>query len=107
MRPLPRPKPVAPLPPCARLRRPEAAAKGLILFVGLDVHNDSIAVSLAPSDSSEVRRYGIIGGTLDAGLRLDTRRHCRIDRLVLEFYVAHPSRYQQFQGLCSVLITWS
>ena len=32
------------------------------LFIGLDVHNDSIAVSLAPSDSTEVRRYGIIGG---------------------------------------------
>src|ERR1035437_2180083 len=39
-----------------------AGAKPLVLFVGLDVHNDSIAVSLAPSDSTEVRRYGIIGG---------------------------------------------
>ena len=28
------------------------------LYVGLDVHNDSIAVSLASSDSTEVRRYG-------------------------------------------------
>jgi hypothetical protein len=28
------------------------------LYVGLDVHTDSIAVSLAPSDSTEVRRYG-------------------------------------------------
>jgi hypothetical protein len=26
------------------------------LFIGLDVHNDSIAVSLAPSASTEVRR---------------------------------------------------
>ena len=38
-----------------------AGSKSSVLFVGLDVHNDSIAVSLAPSDSTEVRRYGIIG----------------------------------------------
>src|SRR5437773_8491504 len=35
------------------------------LFIGLDVHNDTIAVSLAPSASTEVRRYGIIGGQHD------------------------------------------
>jgi transposase len=40
------------------------------LFIGLDVHNDSIAVSLAPSDSSEVRRYGVIGGSHDDVLKL-------------------------------------
>jgi transposase len=34
--------------------------------VGLDVHKDSIAVSIAPANSTEVRRYGIIGGTLAA-----------------------------------------
>jgi hypothetical protein len=28
----------------------------VILFIGLDVHNDSIAVSTAPWDSTEVRR---------------------------------------------------
>src|SRR6266850_6395534 len=41
-----------------------------VLFIGLDVHNDSIAVSLAPSDSTEVRRYGILGGTHDDVLKL-------------------------------------
>ena len=41
-----------------------------ILFIGLDVHNDSIAVSLAPSNSTEVRRYGLIGGSHDDVLRL-------------------------------------
>src|ERR1035438_9603951 len=49
---LPRPKPTAPMTAAALPGRPEAAAKGLVLFVGLDVHNDSIAVSLAPSDST-------------------------------------------------------
>ncbi len=34
----------------------------VIQYVGLDVHNDSIAISIAPSDCAEVRRYGIIGG---------------------------------------------
>jgi transposase len=47
-----------------------AAVKSPVLFIGLDVHNDSIAVSLAPSDSTEVRRYGIIGGEHDDVLKL-------------------------------------
>ena len=51
----PRPKPAAPV-----------TVKGPVLFIGLDVPNDSIAVSLAPSDATEVRRYGILGGTLAA-----------------------------------------
>ena len=38
----------------------------IIHYIGLDVHKDSIAVSIAPQNSTEVRRYGIIGGTLDA-----------------------------------------
>jgi transposase len=40
--------------------------KKMILYIGLDVHKDSIAVAIAPADSTEVRHYGIIGGTLDA-----------------------------------------
>ena len=38
----------------------------VIHYVGLDVHKETIAVSIAPAGSTEVRRYGIIGGTLDA-----------------------------------------
>lgn len=38
----------------------------IIHYLGLDVHKDSIAVSIAPEASPEVRRYGIIGGSLDA-----------------------------------------
>lgn len=59
-----------PLPaPCRNVPAPPPAP-GPILFLGLDVHNDSIAVSLAPSDSTEVPRYGIIGGTHDDVLKL-------------------------------------
>ena len=36
----------------------------VIHFLGLDVHKDSIAVSIAPADSAEVRFYGTIGGAL-------------------------------------------
>lgn len=38
----------------------------IIHYLGLDVHKDSIAVSIAPAQSTEVRRYGLIGGSLDA-----------------------------------------
>jgi len=36
-----------------------------ILFIGMDVHKESIVVSLADDDRTEVRRYGAIGGSLD------------------------------------------
>jgi len=35
-----------------------------ILFIGMDVHKESIVISLADDDRTEVRRYGAIGGTL-------------------------------------------
>lgn len=60
--PLPPPPPAQPAP----APRPPGPA----LYLGLDVHNDTIAVSLAPSDSPEVRRYGIIGGQHDDVLKL-------------------------------------
>ena len=42
----------------------------IVHYIGLDVHKETIAVSIAPQNSTEVRRYGIIGGTLDAGDKL-------------------------------------
>jgi transposase len=38
----------------------------IIHHLGLDVHKESIAVAIAPERSTEVRRYGIIGGSLEA-----------------------------------------
>ena len=38
----------------------------ILHYLGLDVHKETIAVSIAPGDSTEVRRYGIINGSLDA-----------------------------------------
>jgi len=40
----------------ALVERSGTAGGGPALYVGLDVHTDSIAVSLAPSDATEVRR---------------------------------------------------
>jgi transposase len=38
----------------------------IVHYLGLDVHKETIAVSIAPQNSTEVRRYGLIGGTLAA-----------------------------------------
>ena len=35
----------------------------VIHFIGLDVHKESVSVSIAPSNSTEVRHYRTIGGT--------------------------------------------
>ena len=64
---------------------PPPLLAGRVLFIGLDVHNDSIAVSLAPSDSTEVRRYGIIGG-----------EHDDVLKLVKKLQAAHPGTLLKF-----------
>jgi hypothetical protein len=50
------------------------------LFIGLDGHNDSIAVSLVPSDSTKARRYGIIGGEYDDVLSCQKTGGCPSQR---------------------------
>ena len=81
-----RPQPTTPSAPIA--------APGPGLFVGLDVHNDSIAVSLAPSDSSEVRRYGILGGQHDDVLKLLKKLSAAHPGVALKFcYEAGPRGY--------------
>ena len=37
-----------------------------VLYVGLDVHKESIVVATALQDDTEVHLHGPIGGTLDA-----------------------------------------
>jgi len=67
---------------------------GPVLYIGLDVHNDTIAVSLAPSDSTEVRRYGIIGGTHDDVLKLCKKLQSAHPGTGLRFcYEAGPRGY--------------
>jgi len=79
---------------CGRPAPPSPAPGGRILFTGLDVHNDTIAVSLAPSDSTEVRRYGIIGGQHDDVLRLLKKLSGAHPGVALKFcYEAGPRGY--------------
>jgi transposase len=69
-------------------------ATSQVLYIGLDVHNDTIAVSLAPSDSTEVRRYGIIGGQHDDVLRLIKKLSAAHPGAILRFcYEAGPRGY--------------
>jgi len=78
-----------------------ATGRGPALYLGLDVHTDSIAVSLAPSDSSEVRRYGLIGGTHDDVLRLAKKLQAAHPGVTLEFwYEAGPHGYPLCRFLC-------
>ncbi len=70
------------------------------MFIGLDVHNDSIAVSIAPSDSTEVRRYGIIGGEHDDVLKLAKKLQASHPGTTLKFcYEAGPRGF----ALCRCL----
>lgn len=79
---------------CGPPARVPPARAGLALFIGLDVHNDSIAVSLAPSDTTEVRRYGIIGGQHDDVLRLIKKLQAAHPGVALKFcYEAGPRGY--------------
>src|SRR5436190_448049 len=40
--------------------------KKIVHYLGLDVHKETIAVAIAPQNTTEVRSYGVIGGTLEA-----------------------------------------
>src|ERR1039458_5714893 len=71
-----------------------------VLFVGLDVHNESIAVSIAPSETTEVRRYGIIGGEHDDVLKLVKKLQAAHLGTILKFcYEAGPRGF----ALCRCL----
>ena len=79
--------------PAARPGRSPTTPNGPALFIGLDVHTDSIAVSLAPSDTTEVRRYGLIGGTHDDVLKLARKLQSAHPDVILKFcYEAGPDR---------------
>ena len=40
--------------------------KKIVHYLGLDVHKETIAVAIAPQNTTEVRCYGIIGGAIEA-----------------------------------------
>jgi transposase len=82
--------------------------KKIVHYIGLDVHKESIAVAIAPEKNSEVRKYGIIGGTLDALDKLIKK--LSLPNVELRFvYEAGPCGYVIYRHLkekgypCSVV----
>lgn len=77
-------------------------------YIGLDVHKETIAVAIAPQNSTEVRRYGIIGGTLDAVDKLVKK--LTLEKVELRFvYEAGPCglvlcRHLRSQGISCALV---
>lgn len=68
------------------------------MFVGLDVHKESIEIALAPAGSSEVRPYGRITGDLDAVdkiIRSLRQRHAQLNFV----YEAGPCGYALYRHL--------
>lgn len=74
-------------------------------YIGLDVHKESIAVAIAPENTTEVRSYGIIDGTLEAVDKLVKKLSMENVELLFVYeagpcgYVIH--RHLKNEGLCS------
>src|SRR5438874_2161293 len=72
--------------------------KKIVHYIGLDVHKETIAVAIAPANSSEIRKYGIIGGTLDAVDKLIKKlQHENVELRVV--YEAGPCGYVIYRYL--------
>lgn len=69
-----------------------------ILFIGLDVHKDSIEIAIAEGSSQEVRRYGKIGGTHDA-MRKALRKLVSSGKELHFCYEAGPCGYELYRYL--------
>lgn len=71
-----------------------------ILFVGMDVHKESIEIALADGSNQEVRRYGKIGGTQDA-MRKTLRKLISLGKTLHFCYEAGPCGYELYRYLVS------
>ncbi len=71
-----------------------------ILFIGMDVHKDSIEIAIADGSNHEVRRYGRIGGTHDA-MRKTLRKLVSQDKTLHFCYEAGPCGYELYRYLVS------
>jgi transposase len=72
----------------------------IVHYIGLDVHKETIAVAIAPANTTEVRLYGIVGGTLEAIDKL-IKKLAR-ENVELRFvYEAGPCGYVLYRHLKS------
>ncbi len=72
--------------------------KSNILFIGLDVHKESIEVAIAEDGlGGEVRHYGKIGGTLAAVDKL-LRKLASLGKSLHFCYEAGPTGYERQRG---------
>jgi len=71
-----------------------------ILFIGMDVHKESIVISLADDDRSEVRRYGNIGGTL-TDFKKTLRKLVSTGKTLFFCYEAGPTGYELYRFIVS------
>lgn len=71
-----------------------------ILFIGMDVHKESIEIAIADGGSQEVRRYGKIGGTQDA-MRKTLRKLVSQGNNLHFCYEAGPCGYELHRYLVS------
>jgi len=71
-----------------------------ILFIGMDVHKESIVISLADDDRSEVRRYGTIGGTSD-DFKKTLRKLVATGKELFFCYEAGPTGYELYRFIVS------
>ena len=72
----------------------------IVHHIGLDVHKETIAVAIAPGNTTEVRHYGIIGGTLEALDKLIKKLSAQDVELRL-VYEAGPCGYVIYRHLKS------
>jgi len=71
-----------------------------ILFIGMDVHKESIVVSLADDDRGDVRRYGSIGGALPDFKKL-LRKLSTTGKDLFFCYEAGPCGYELYRFIVS------
>lgn len=69
-----------------------------LLFIGMDVHKESIEIAIADGDSNEVRRYGKIGGTLN-DVSKALRKLGSLGKTLHFCYEAGPCGYELYRHL--------
>jgi len=82
------------------MKETKTPMNAIVHYIGLDVHKETIAVAIAPGATTEVRNYGIIGGTLEALDKLI--RKLSLQNIQLRFvYEAGPCGYVIYRHLKS------